>query len=438
LFTVAGGYVFDGATRPFDTSEETILVRQPDDTLAKEVLVVRRSVHGPIVGQRNGHPVALRMASLDASGLCQQWWDMGRAKNLREFEAALGRLQLPMFNVVYADRDGHILYVFNARVPAHDGGEWSQWSGVMPGDTSKTLALTTVPYAQLPRVLDPPSGWLQNSNDAPWTSTFPMVLDRASFPAYLMPQAPMSLRSQRSARMLAEAPPLSLDTVVQLKHSTRMELADRLVGDLVKAARASGSALAGRAAGVLESWDRNADAESRGAVLFERFVRLWERSAGTDQPSPFATPWTAAFPLDTPKGLADPSKAVSLLEAAALDVEKAYGAIDVRWGDVYRFRQDDLDLPGNGGPSGLGIFRVVNYAGDAGQPRRAIGGDSFVMAVQFGKTTEARALLGYGNASQPHSASRTNQLELMSAKMLRPVWRGREAVKAHLDARQVF
>jgi acyl-homoserine-lactone acylase len=102
-----------------------------------------------------------------------QFWDMARANNVSEFEAALQRLQLPMFNIIYSDRDGHILYLFNAQVPIHSQGDWKYWQGVVPGDTSATLWTKTHPYTDLPRVLDPPSGWLQNANDPPWSATFP-------------------------------------------------------------------------------------------------------------------------------------------------------------------------------------------------------------------------------------------------------------------------
>jgi acyl-homoserine-lactone acylase len=437
LEPASGGYLFDGVVKPFETREETIRVRQPDNSLTSETLVVRQSVHGPIVGDRGGHPVALKMASLDASGLCQQWWDMGRAQTRREFEAALARRNLPMFNVVYADADGHILYVFNGRVPVHDVGDWDTWRGVMPGNTSKTLWTDTLAYDQLPRLLDAPRGWIQNSNDAPWSSTFPAVLARATFPAYLTSPTGISLRSQRSVHLLTSAPRVSLDDVVRLKYSTRMELADRIVDDLVAAARESGRPTALRAAEILANWDRSTDADSRGAVLFERFARLWERAAATGLRT-FAQPWREDAPFDTPKGLADPAGAVAVLDKAALEVEKTYGSMDVRWGDVYRFRKDDVDLPGNGGPSELGIFRVVNYTGGPQGTQRAIGGDSFVMVVEFGRKIEARALLGYGNASQPQSPHRTDQLRFMASKALRPVWRGKGQVEAHLEAREVF
>lgn len=50
-------------------------------------------------------------------------------------------------------------------------------------------------------------------------------------------------------------------------------MADRVVPELVEAARQSASAGARRAAEVLEAWDRTADSDSRGAVLFYLFAR---------------------------------------------------------------------------------------------------------------------------------------------------------------------
>ena len=55
--------------------------------------------------------LAVRIAGLDQPNLGSQYWDMIRATNLEEFERALARMQMPMFNVIYADRDGRILNV---------------------------------------------------------------------------------------------------------------------------------------------------------------------------------------------------------------------------------------------------------------------------------------------------------------------------------------
>ena len=65
------------------------------------------------------------------------------------------------------------------------------------------------------------------------------------------------------------------------------------------------------------------------------------------------------------------------------------------------------------------------------------GGDSFVAVVEFSEPVRARVLLGYGNASQPDSPHRGDQLELMARRELRPVWRSRAEVEAHLERREM-
>lgn len=434
LTLAEGGYRWDGGVRPFETRREVIRVRRDDGSLRDDTLLVRASVHGPVLGERGGTALAYRVVGLDQPFLADQYWQMARARDLAEFEGAVKRLQMPMFTVMYADRDGHILHLFNGRVPVRSRGDWAFWHGVVRGDTSATLWTRTHAYGDLPRVLDPPSGWLQNANDPPWTTTFPSPLRPESFPAYMAPVG-MEFRPQRSARMVMADSSISLDEMVAYKHSTRMELADRVLDDLLAAVRERGTPAAREAAAVLERWNHDADADSRGAVLFLAWVRtLMERSGGV----PFATGWNPSAPLATPDGLADPAAAVAALEAAATLVRGAYGALDVPWGEVNRLRRDSLDLPANGGPDEAGVFRALWSEPEPDGRFVAGGGDSFVAAVEFGRTVRAKALLGYGNASQPGSPHRTDQLPLFARKELRPVWRTRAEVEANLESRERF
>ena len=429
LVLAGEGYRYDGRVRAFDERTELLKVRLDGGGFREETLTVRRSAHGPVIAQRGDRAIALRVVGLDAPGVLEQWWEMGRARSRAEFERTLARLQVPMFTVIYADRDGHILHVFNGRVPVRDGGGWDRWSGVVRGDTSATLWTEVHPYEDLPRVLDPATGWLQNANDPPWTTTFPPALDPSDFPAYVAPQG-MAFRPQRSARMLASDSSVTFEDVIEYKHSTRMELADRLLGDLIPAARTHGAARAARAADVLEAWDRTADADSRGGVLFVAWI---DEMRGSPI---FAQSWSRDAPLATPDGLADPARAARALEAAAAKVERRHGALDVPWGEAHRLRHGDLDLPSNGGSDPFGVFRVAWH--DVTDDGRFVvtGGDSYVAVVEFGDPVRARVLLSYGNASQPGSPHAGDQLPLFARKELREAWRTRAAIEAHLERRE--
>lgn len=112
--------------------------------------------------------------------------------------------------------------------------------------------------------------------------------------------------------------------------------------------------------------------------------------------------------------------------------------LDVAWGDVFRLKRGNVDLPGNGGDGDLGIFRVINFAPSAGGKFQPVAGDSYVAAIEFSKPVKAMALIGYGNATQPGSSHATQQLPMVQEKKLRPVWRTREEITANLEERKIF
>ncbi|HEX6693905.1 MAG TPA: penicillin acylase family protein, partial [Longimicrobiales bacterium] len=429
------GYRFDGAVRTFEQKQKVLRVRQADGTVAERPFTVLHSVHGPVIGQQDGKALALRVTGLDAPHLVMQSWDMLRARNRGEFEAAVSRLQMPMFTIMYADNQGSIMHIFNGRIPARSGGTFEDWRGIVRGDASSTLWTGALTYDRLPRLLNPSTGWLQNANEPPWTTTLPVQFDEKRYPMHLAPQPFMTLRAIRSARLLSEAPKLTLDEMIALKHSTRSEEADHMLEDLIAAARRTGTPLAREAAGILEAWDRSFDADSRGAVLFLEFAQDFNRRAASGQRA-FDAQWTIRAPLATPDGVADPAGAARMLDAAAQRVRDRYGRLDVPWGETHRLRRDSVDLPANGGPGELGIFRVVDYDSTSATSSTAVDGDSWVAAIEFSRPVRARALLGYGNWSQPGSLHRTDQLTLFARKELRPLWRTPAEIEANLVARE--
>jgi acyl-homoserine-lactone acylase len=426
LSITEGKYRFDNKLYSFKTETQPFKVKQSDGTLREEKLIVQHSLHGPIMAQTGNQAIALRVVGLDRPKALEQWWKMARAQNLMQFEAALKPLQIPMFSILYADRAGHIMHLFNGQVPIKTGGKFEDWAGIIPGDTSKTLWTKTHPYQNLPRVLDPPSGWLQNANDPPWTTTFPLALNPDNYPPYMAPRGPMGFRPQRSARMLIEDPQITFEEMVQYKHSTRMELADRLLDDLIPAAQQHGTELARSAASVLVKWDRQANANSRGAVLFN----FWLESMDFDPP--FAVPWQEKLPHTTPDGLADPIRAVAALETAATKVKTTYKILDIPWGEVFRLRYGKVDLPANGGYSDLGIFRTLDFVPVEKSQFQAVKGDAFVAAIEFSNPVKAKVLNSSGNATQPHSLHVGDQLALFDRQVLRPVLRSRQDIQSVL------
>jgi acyl-homoserine-lactone acylase len=488
-------YNFGNGVLPLKCSKETIKVLQAAD----RPIVICASKHGPIIATSPKFPnkaLALRVAGLDQPSLVTQYWRMIRAHNLDEFIDANSKLQNPFFNVIYADRDGHILYVFGGRQPVRQGGDWGKYSGILDGSDPSLLWTDTFAWSDLPRAIDPPGGFVANSNDPPWTSTFnppgtstfPETLDPANFPAYISPQF-MDLRAQHGAIFLQSKGSLTIEDILSGKESTHMLLADRVLPDLIKAANnlSPPNVIAQAAAATLATWmakvdlpccDGNADAASKGAVLFEAWWALVTSQSPVTQcpslpalakdntinfysPHPqFRVGWNASDPLNTPAGLANAAATVPYLICAATLVQAAYGALDVPWGDVHKivlathdptFQQPPIPLllpPSNARQSGaddpFGPLRVIFRipALDGSKRFWAASGDGYVQLVEFTKEgARAQALLGYGNASRPgsplgsappHVIDQLPFFENNKNKKLRPTFRTRAEVESNL------
>jgi acyl-homoserine-lactone acylase len=433
------GYVLDGQVRAFEREQQIIRVRQPDGSLRDEPLTIRRSVHGPVFSDRRGVTVALRVAPATRPRMFEQFWRMGLARNFDAWRDAMRMQQLPIFHTLYADRDGRIMYVYNAAPPVRSHGDHAYWNGVVPGDRSDLIpGDEIVPFDRLPQVIDPPTGWVQNANDSPWTSTFPMQIRPEDFAAYIAPPPSHTQRSQRGIRLLSESGKITLADLKAMKLSTRSEVADHFVDDLVAAARTHGSAKAKEAADILAKWDRQGENTSDGAFLFVRFVQAAGNSF--QNAGGYAVPPDPRQPLTTPRGFAEPAKAAALLEREARRLEDEYDTMHVIWGDVIRLRRGGFDMPGNGLPGTLGAIRTINTGPFVNGRAEIVGGDTFFAVLEFSKTGPpvGEALLGYGNWSRVGSKHVSDQLALASQKKMRPMLRARPQIEAQLESRTTF
>ncbi|MEM9541969.1 MAG: acylase, partial [Cyanobacteria bacterium P01_E01_bin.42] len=424
------GYWLDGIPLTFKRENQTIKIKQDDGSFREEELTIERSRHGVVIKKTEDEAIALRVAGLDRPQVIEQVLNMAKATNLAEFETAISQLQLPMFNLLYADKAGEIAYIFNGLIPKREGGTYRDWSRSVSGDTSKTLWTQYHPYEDLPRLVNPETGWLQNTNDPPWSATFPQELNPRDYPAYFAPQslgeAVGIFRTQRSLKKLLAEEKMSFEELIEAKFSSRLELGDRLVDELVAAAKKRDTPISLEAAEVLEKWDREATKSSKGAALFG----VWRFLMG--QENFFATPWNSDDPLNTPQGLKDSEKAIDVLENAAAQLQLLYGKMDVNWGAAVRLRYGNKDLPASGAPGTLGSFQVVGVVPAESGKFQSIAGDTYIAVVEFSEPIRARVLNVCGNSTQPNSPHLTDQLSQYARGQLRPVWRDPEEIKKHL------
>lgn len=438
LTTEGDGYRFDGKVLPFKSVTKSYKVKQADGTLKTVTFEQKSTVHGPVFTLPDGKTqIALKVAGLDRPGVLEQYLAMGKARDWASFEKALRKMQVVMFNIIYADRAGHILYLDNGLLPKHASGDLKYWSAPVPGDTSATLWKDVHSYDDMPKLLDPASGFVQNANDPPWLATWPRALDPNSFPAYVAPVGPVSQRAQMSVKLMTQSPKISFDDFVTRKLNTTSLMAERILPDLLAAAAGSNDTDVQAATTLLNGWDHRFEPDSRAALLFETWAGLFSPKNFTDQ-SNYNIKWTLDDPLETPRGLKDPIAAVAMLKQAVAKTRQLFGAIDRPFGDVSRFHIGDVSVPANGGFGNTGVFRTITWGPIKNGERTPVHGETWVSMVEFGTPMKAVGLMSYGNSSQPGSLHNGDQLQLLADKKFRTLWMDRADVEGHLEEKTTF
>jgi acyl-homoserine-lactone acylase len=271
--------------------------------------------------------LAIKAAGMNNPDALLEWWKMAGSHNFIEFESALKMMQIPFWNVLYADKQGTGFYLFNGDVPRRKYGTYFDWNRVIASTSSKDIWNGYLTYDELPKLKNPKSGWLQNTNDPPWTVTFPRELTRDKYPAYIAPEQ-IDLRTERSMNMLIGDSAITFDHLVDYKLSTHVEMADRVLPDLLSAIDSTSSPILQEAKQVLSKWDRKADNDSRGMVLFY----LWAMPFMPKNDYNYAVGWDAAHPNTTPYGIRDKQRALDLLEKQAKLIKSAGADLSVPWG----------------------------------------------------------------------------------------------------------
>lgn len=430
-------YLFDGAVLNITREVTEFKVKKPLLPGFDTVEVVHESsVHGYVYARAGGRVLVRRIGGWhdeprpDTVG---QWLDMGRAKTLTEFKDAMRQNMLPMFYTSVATHEDDIAIIDSKWCPDRTGmgGGWDDWTRPQPGASSDNLWTRIHPFDDFIQIENPESGYLQNTNDNPWTMTLPVnTVNPDEYPPYMAPQnAGMSYRTQVSTRLMEENDQIDFERLVELKHETLSEAAMHAVDELLAAVEAHGadSEPAQAGAAVLAAWDKRMDNIVGGATLFDNWL---SKSPG----SLYSVPWDQEHPLTTPNTIADPQRAVEDLAAVVESMRAAGTALDVMWGEDHRFPEDAWigggSIPGNGCNQ---CFRNMHWTGPI-----ALAGDTFVATVEFGpnERPKAQVLIGYGQASRGSrmAPKHTNdQNGFLAEKSLREVWRTPEELEGHVE-----
>ena len=388
--------------------------------------------YGPVIHRDEGLIYVLRQAGDGGYLRGEQFTRMMLAQNLEEWKNAMRMQAITASNYTYADADGNIFYVWNATSPMLSHASGGDTAAVAVTQSSQ-IWQKYLPFDELPQLLNPPGGYLHNENDPFHFTNLNAILKPEQFPDNL-PAPRLRQRSQHSLSLIHNEDVLSLEDVVERKHSMGMYLADQIKDDLLEALQKTKLKKELRQAiKHLEAWDNSVNADSRGGVLFQQWFTNYARAMRGKEL--YAIPWSFDQPMTTPDGLADPATAVTAFEVAMEELKEKYDGWDLAWGDVHRLRLGDLDLPVSGGPGGLGCFRVLWFTDTEDGKRQIRGGDGWQLAVEFSDPPRAYSILAYGQSNDPESPHHTDQATLFASNRMKRVLFTEEDIQKDLVRR---
>ena len=237
---------------------------------------VRFSHNGPLVDHflpepaRATGPVSIKWLGATFSDEISCLLDMGRADDCDGFREALRPWRVPTLSFGFADVDGRIGYQAGGRIPIR-----SNWDrGYRPGWEPEHQWRGLVPYDHMPRVVDPPEGWVRSANNRTAPDDFPYPLSGQWGSGY---------RAKRVREMIEAGGRSDREDFARMQSDVQSERAVEAVPSLLSLLAGSLDERVKDALEALASWDRRVDAGSAAGAVFEIFFPRWCSAVATQR-----------------------------------------------------------------------------------------------------------------------------------------------------------
>src|SRR5262249_24859533 len=249
-------YKYGSEERPITTSTITVPYTS-NGALAQKTFTVFRTHHGPIVREVDGKWVSVRLMQEPLKAL-QQSYSRTRARSYKAYRDTMQLHTNSSNNTIFADADGDIAYFHSNFIPRRDTKfDWTkpvdgsdrarEWKGMRSIDGARGL-------------LNPPNGWLYNTNNWPWTAAGPNSPKQASYPKYVERNGE-NPRGVHAIRVLDGKKDFTLDSLMTAAYDSYLTEFDVMLPPLLKAydAAPASNPLKAKLAepiALLKSWDR--------------------------------------------------------------------------------------------------------------------------------------------------------------------------------------
>jgi len=434
-------YKYGAALRKLSVSRIRVPYMQ-EGARSQRTFTVYRSHHGPIIRAEHGKWIAVRLLQDPVRALAQSFLRT-KTTDYRSFYRIQAMRTDTSNNTVYADADGTIAYFhgnfiprrdprFDFRHPVDGSDPATEWRGPHPLEETITL-------------LNPANGWIQNTNNWPFSAAGAQSPKREDYPAYMW-RTGENPRGIHAVEVLRNIHDVTLDSLIAAGYDPHLTGFDELLPPL------------------LQAYDRLPAADPRRSRAKEpiELLRGWNRRTAADSvPTALAILWGQALierngaqaqKADQPvfdylvEHLTDPER-LDALDAAIDRLQRNFGGWRTPWGEINRFqrRTDDIVQPFDDDAPSLAVGFAPGEWGalasfDSTEPRHTkklygSKGNSFVAAVEFGPIVRAKAIMSGGESGDPASPHFNDQAQWFVAGQFRDVLFTPEDVQKHAQRR---
>lgn len=386
-------YKFDGQWVNLEEDKARLHVKGIPITIGKKIYW---SKYGATLKTDKGVFSIRLPATMDIKAL-EEWYRMNKAKNFTEFYKAVSMMSLPMFNIMYADRYDTIFYISNGKMPRRNADTAYHWKSTVPGNTSATLWTEFKPIKELPQYINPSSGYLFNTNHAPFLATEPTSnLDKNKYDKNDGWETYHNNRSKRVTELLYNTGKIDYNTFKRIKFDQQLpqQLQYTYEIDSMFNLRAAEFPLLKDVINNFQSWDKKATADSKGAAIFIiTYYYLADKLKGT------------------PSRKITKAEAVETFQYVYDHMIQHFGKTDLVLGDVQKLVRGDDARPAWGFPDVLTPTFSEPYKDGM---RKVTGGDAYICFVRYpkdGSLPIIESVNTFGASMHPDSPHFKDQME---------------------------
>jgi acyl-homoserine-lactone acylase len=414
-------YLSPDGWKTFSEREETFRIKSKDG-FREEKKTIKETHVGPVLEVRDGYAYAARIIKFDSPTFLEQAYNRTKARSVKKYFEVMRLPGLSMWNHTVADSEGNIGYLYNALCPKRNPA--LDWSRPVSGEDPRSEWMGYIPFDDLPRLINPKSGWLQNCNDSPGYVTENSGIDEDALPVRLVENKWFGDRGKRLSELLAADDRVAFEDMLAFATDTLvwkalqrvphiLEAYERFGGDQPSAENSLREAV-----NLLKTWDFHCEADSTAMALFQ----LLYLRANLNQVNPGRT-----FSDDYLK------KLLKFVDAAAAELKKNFGRMDIPWGKIHYLRHGGKEYPLAGGSSSLPTPRACFTRVEKGR-LRVVGGSSYHMVVELSPTTRALSCFPLSASEDPKSPHYSDITEVYARKEYKPVWFTWDDLSQHVES----